>query len=436
MNVERPPAAEAALENLMAEGRSFPPSPAFTAQANATAALYEEAEADYEAFWARLARERIDWMTPFETTLDWQLPFARWFDGGELNISHECLDRNVARGLGDKVAYHFIGEPGRHAHADLCRPAGGGPEGRQRPQGARRRQGRPGRHLHAHDPRAADRDAGLRPSRGAAHRRLRRLLGRGALRAHERCPGSRPDHRRRWLAARQGRRAEGQCRRRRGRRAIGRARPRRPPHRQSGRDDSRPGHLVARDRRSPVRRLPADAGRVRAHALPALHLGHDGQAQGHRPHHRRLPARGQRHPRDGLRHQARGCLLVRGGHRLGDRTQLHRLWPAGQRHDRRHVRGVARHAGLGSLVADHRGLQGHRAVLRADRHPRLHEAGRGAARRARPEQSAAPRLGRRADQPRGLAVVPRAHRWRSRPDRRYLVADRDGHDHDQPRCPA
>ena len=65
-----------------------------------------------QAFWARLARERIDWLTPFATTLDWQLPFARWFEGGELNISHECLDRNVARGLGDKVAYHFIGEPG------------------------------------------------------------------------------------------------------------------------------------------------------------------------------------------------------------------------------------------------------------------------------------------------------------------------------------
>ena len=112
MNVERPLAAEAALENLQAEGRSFPPSAAFTAQANATAALYEEADADFEAFWARLARERIDWMKPFETTLDWQPPFARWFEGGELNISHECLDRNVARGFGDKVAYHFIGEPG------------------------------------------------------------------------------------------------------------------------------------------------------------------------------------------------------------------------------------------------------------------------------------------------------------------------------------
>jgi acetyl-CoA synthetase len=112
VNAERPSAAQAEIENLQGEGRSFPPSPAFSAQANATADLYDEAEADPEAFWARLARERIDWMKPFETTLDWRPPFARWFDGGELNISHECLDRNVARGLGDKIAYHFIGEPG------------------------------------------------------------------------------------------------------------------------------------------------------------------------------------------------------------------------------------------------------------------------------------------------------------------------------------
>ncbi|HEY8168037.1 MAG TPA: acetate--CoA ligase [Candidatus Limnocylindrales bacterium] len=112
MNVERPAAAPAEIENLMAEDRSFPPPPAFAAQANATAELYAEAEADPEAFWARLARQRIDWQTPFRETLDWQLPFARWFEGGELNISHECLDRHVAAGLGDKVAYHWIGEPG------------------------------------------------------------------------------------------------------------------------------------------------------------------------------------------------------------------------------------------------------------------------------------------------------------------------------------
>jgi acetyl-CoA synthetase len=100
------------IENLLAETRSFPPDPEFTAQANATADLYMEAEADFEAFWARLARERLDWFEPFHTTLEWDLPFSKWFTGGKLNISYNCLDRHVANGLGDKVAYHWIGEPG------------------------------------------------------------------------------------------------------------------------------------------------------------------------------------------------------------------------------------------------------------------------------------------------------------------------------------
>ena len=100
------------IENLMAEDRLFPPDPAFAAQANATADLYAEAEADFEAFWAKRARECIDWSTPFETTLEWDLPFAKWFTGGELNVAYNCVDRHVERGLGDKVAYHWIGEPG------------------------------------------------------------------------------------------------------------------------------------------------------------------------------------------------------------------------------------------------------------------------------------------------------------------------------------
>src|SRR3954464_8293357 len=96
----------------MAESRLFPPDPAFTAQANATAEMYAEAEADFEAFWAKRARERIDWSTPFETTLEWDLPFAKWFTGGELNVAYNCVDRHVENGLGDKAAYHWIGEPG------------------------------------------------------------------------------------------------------------------------------------------------------------------------------------------------------------------------------------------------------------------------------------------------------------------------------------
>jgi acetyl-CoA synthetase len=104
------PAAE--IENLLAEDRTFPPDPAFSAQANARRELYEEAEADPEAFWARLARERIDWYEDFHTTLEWDLPFAKWFVGGKLNLAYNCVDRHVERGLGEKVAYHWVGEPG------------------------------------------------------------------------------------------------------------------------------------------------------------------------------------------------------------------------------------------------------------------------------------------------------------------------------------
>ena len=111
MSVE-PSSPSPEIENLLSESRTFPPDPAFAAQANAKADLYEEAERDFEAFWARLARERIDWTKPFETTLEWDLPFAKWFVGGELNITYNCVDRHVERGLGDKVAYHWIGEPG------------------------------------------------------------------------------------------------------------------------------------------------------------------------------------------------------------------------------------------------------------------------------------------------------------------------------------
>jgi acetyl-CoA synthetase len=100
------------IEALLLEGRRFAPDPGFAARANATASLYDEADADYEAFWARQARERLSWFTPFATTLEWELPFAKWFVGGEINVAYNCVDRHVERGLGDKVAYHWIGEPG------------------------------------------------------------------------------------------------------------------------------------------------------------------------------------------------------------------------------------------------------------------------------------------------------------------------------------
>ncbi|MEM7272650.1 MAG: acetate--CoA ligase [Actinomycetota bacterium] len=95
------------------EDRSFPPPPAFAAQANTNdRSLYDEADADYEAFWARQARELVTWSSDFHTTLEWELPYAKWFVGGELNITYNCLDRHVEAGRGDKVAYHWEGEPG------------------------------------------------------------------------------------------------------------------------------------------------------------------------------------------------------------------------------------------------------------------------------------------------------------------------------------
>ena len=102
---------------------------------------------------------------------------------------------------------------GRHPDAHLPRPPARGQQGGQRAQGARRQDRRPRRHLHADDPGAADRDAGLRPDRRAAHGRLRWLLGGGAVGPHQRLRGQGPDHRRRRLPARQGGRAQAPCRR-------------------------------------------------------------------------------------------------------------------------------------------------------------------------------------------------------------------------------
>jgi acetyl-CoA synthetase len=105
---------EATIENLLREERSFPPPPEFVAQAIANdPSIYERtaSEDGFRAFWAEESK-RIDWMQPWTDVLDWQLPYAKWFVGGKLNISANCLDRHVANGLGDKVAYYWEGEPG------------------------------------------------------------------------------------------------------------------------------------------------------------------------------------------------------------------------------------------------------------------------------------------------------------------------------------
>ena len=101
---------ETSLSALADEQRRFEPPADLAAAANVTAEAYERAAADPEAFWAEQA-DRLEWAQRWDTVLDWQLPFAKWFVGGKLNVTVSCLDRHVANGLGDRVAYHWIGEP-------------------------------------------------------------------------------------------------------------------------------------------------------------------------------------------------------------------------------------------------------------------------------------------------------------------------------------
>ena len=101
------------IEALLQERRSYPPPDGFAAKANVKDdRIYAEAAADREAFWARMAREYVTWFKDFDKTLEWNLPYAKWFLGGKLNVSYNCLDRHVAAGKGDQVAYHWEGEPG------------------------------------------------------------------------------------------------------------------------------------------------------------------------------------------------------------------------------------------------------------------------------------------------------------------------------------
>jgi acetyl-CoA synthetase len=103
---------EPGLSNLMHEERRFEPPPDLAAAANVKADVYERATADRLGFWAEQA-ERISWAEPWTEVLDWSnAPFAKWFVGGRLNASYNCLDRHVEAGKGDKVAYHWVGEPG------------------------------------------------------------------------------------------------------------------------------------------------------------------------------------------------------------------------------------------------------------------------------------------------------------------------------------
>jgi acetyl-CoA synthetase len=101
-----------AIEAYYLEDRTFPPAEEFIADALVNdESMSARADEDWEGFWAEQA-QALDWFRPWDTVLEWELPFAKWFVGGTLNVSYNCLDRHVDAGRGDRVAFHWEGEPG------------------------------------------------------------------------------------------------------------------------------------------------------------------------------------------------------------------------------------------------------------------------------------------------------------------------------------
>ena len=100
------------IEALLSELRVFDPPASFVQRAIVSdRSIYERADADHEGFWAEQA-ERLTWFRPWDTVMEWTPPWVKWFTGGRLNASYNCLDRHVEAGGGDKVAYYWEGEPG------------------------------------------------------------------------------------------------------------------------------------------------------------------------------------------------------------------------------------------------------------------------------------------------------------------------------------
>ncbi|WP_299485443.1 acetate--CoA ligase [Acaryochloris sp. IP29b_bin.137] len=123
------------IESILQEQRLFPPPADLAAQAEIKSAeeyeqLYAKAEADPQAFWAELAEKELDWFEKWDTVLDWQPPFAKWFAGGKLNITYNCLDRHLKTWRRNKAALIWEGEPGdsrtltyAQLHREVCQAA-------------------------------------------------------------------------------------------------------------------------------------------------------------------------------------------------------------------------------------------------------------------------------------------------------------------------
>ena len=195
---EKPPVSDVRndIESVLHEQRKFECPEEFSQKAHIKSLeeyerIYRESVEDPEKFWGGIASE-LHWFKPWDKVLEWNRPWAKWFVGGKINLSYNCLDRHVQTWRKNKAAIIWEGEPGEVRTLTYQQLLTRSAEVRERPEVARREKRRPRRHLHGHDAGAADRDAGLRPHRRAAHGRLRRVLGQRAGRPHHRLASASP----------------------------------------------------------------------------------------------------------------------------------------------------------------------------------------------------------------------------------------------------
>ena len=413
------------IEDLLVEKRVFPPPPGFVEQAVLSdPAIYERAAQDPEAFWAEQA-EQLVWSRRWDTVMEWTPPFVKWFVGGTLNASVNCLDRHVEAGGGDKVAYHWEGEPGdtrtisyRDLLEEVCRLANG-----LRSLGVQKgdrvniylgmvpelpiamlacaRIGAPhsvvfgGFSADSLRDRINDAEAKVLITADGAWRRGQVVpLKANADDAVKECPSI--EH------------------------VITLRRCENEHAFTPGRDVWYHDLVADQPTECPPEEMDAED------ILYLLYTsGTTGQAEGDRAHDRRLPDPGRGDAPDDLRHPRRRRVLVRGRLRVGHRPLLHRLRAAREPHDGDHVRGRARLARQGPVVVDRRDLRGDDPVHGADGDPGVHAMGDGVPGEARPLLAPAARVRGRADQPGGVGLVLEGDRRRTSAGRRHVVADRD-----------
>ena len=390
-------------------------------------AMYQRSIEDPDGFWARAGEApRLDQVADQDQERRFQRrcadPLVRGRRAQRQRQLHRPPSGDARRSDRDPLGRR---RSGLRQEDHLPRAARAGVQARQRAQGARRQEGRPGHDLHADDPRDRLRDARLRPHRRDPLGGVRRLLAGQPGRPHQRLRQQARDHHRRRPARRPQRPAQGEHRR--GAEALRRRHQGAdvPPHRHERADEGR-ARLRGRTADGPgLGRLRARADERRGPAVHPLYLGLDRQAQGRAAHDRRLPGLRRADPRVRVRLPRRRRLLVHRRRRLGHRPQLHPLRAARERRDHADVRGRAQLPGRLALLAGGRQAQGQHLLHRADRDPRADAARRRAGQEDLAQEHQAARHGRRADQPRGLALVLQRGRRAALPDRRHLVADRD-----------